>query len=128
MPMDYVAQLLSRVVRPWFETPEAPLFMAMVIMAAIFFTVGGIFMKLSDGLTRAGPTFVVFALFVAGASLQTIAMKREDLAVTYLIVVGLESILAFLFGVLLFDESCSKARVLSVALIAGGIVSLRLSS
>jgi hypothetical protein len=27
-------------------------------------------------------------------------MKREDLAVTYLVVVGLEAIFAFLFGVL----------------------------
>lgn len=126
--MDYVAQLISRMIRPWFETQEALLFMVMVTMAAIFFTVGGIFMKLSDGLTRAGPTLVVLALFVAGASLQTIAMKREDLAVTYLIVVGIECILAFLFGVLLFDESCSQGRVLGVTLIAVGIVSMRMSS
>lgn len=126
--MDYVVNVVSRIIRPWFETPDALLFMAMVVMAAIFFTVGGIFMKLSDGLTRPWPTLVVFALFVAGASMQTIAMQREDLAVTYLIVVGLEAILALLFGVALFGESCSQARVLGVALIAAGIVSLRLSS
>jgi multidrug transporter EmrE-like cation transporter len=126
--MDNFSQIISRVIRPWFETQEAMMFMAMVIMAAIFFTVGGIFMKLSDGLTRVGPTLVVFALFVAGASLQTIAMKREDLAVTYLVVVGLESILAFLFGVLLFNESCSQGRVAGVALIALGIMSMRMSS
>ena len=126
--MDNFSQLISRVIRPWFETQEAMMFMAMVIMAAVLFTVGGIFMKLSDGLTRVGPTLVVFALFVAGASLQTIAMRREDLAVTYLIVVGLESILAFLFGVLLFNESCSQGRIAGVALIALGIMSLRMSS
>ena len=89
--MDDFSQLISRMIRPWVETQEARTFMVMVVVAAIFFTVGGIFMKLSDGLTRVWPTLVVFALFVAGASLQTIAMKREDLAVTYLIVVGLES-------------------------------------
>ncbi|HEU0017328.1 MAG TPA: hypothetical protein VFQ31_03055, partial [Methyloceanibacter sp.] len=43
-------------------------------------------------------------------------MKREDLAVTYLWVVGLESILAFLFGVVLFSESCTPARIAGVAL------------
>ncbi len=126
--MDNVSQLLSRMVRPWLETQEALMFTAFVVMAAVFFTVGGIFMKLSDGLTRLGPTLVVFALFVAGASLQTVAMKREDLAVTYLIVVGLEAILAFLFGVVLFNESCSQGRVLGVALIALGIMSLRMAS
>ena len=52
-------------------------------------------------------------------------MKREELAVTYLMVVGLESILAFLFGVLVFSESCSPVRIAGVLLIAGGIISLR---
>jgi multidrug transporter EmrE-like cation transporter len=77
------------------------MFAGTVILAALFFTVGGVFMKLSEGLTKFWPTVIVFALFLAGAALQTLAMKREDLAVTYLWVVGLESILAFAFGVLL---------------------------
>jgi hypothetical protein len=71
------------------------MFASMVMAAALFFTVGGIFMKLSEGLTKFWPTVIVFALFVIGTALQTLAMKREDLAVTYLWVVGLESILAF---------------------------------
>jgi multidrug transporter EmrE-like cation transporter len=101
------------------------MFAGTVILAALFFTVGGVFMKLSDGLTKFWPTLIVFALFVIGAALQTLAMKREDLAVTYLLVVGLESILAFLFGVLVFSESCTPVRIAGVLLITGGIVSLR---
>jgi small multidrug resistance pump/quaternary ammonium compound-resistance protein SugE len=101
------------------------MFAGTVILAALFFTVGGVFMKLSEGLTKFWPTVIVFALFLIGAALQTLAMKREDLAVTYLWVVGLESILAFAFGVLLFSESCTPARIAGVLLIAGGIVSLR---
>jgi multidrug transporter EmrE-like cation transporter len=101
------------------------MFAGTVILAALFFTVGGVFMKLSDGLTRFWPTLIVFALFLIGAALQTLAMKREDLAVTYLLVVGLESILAFLFGVLVFSESCTPVRIAGVLLITGGIVSLR---
>ena len=50
-------------------------------------------------------------------------MKREELAVTYLVVVGLESILAFL--ALVFSESCTPVLIASVLLIAGGIISLR---
>ena len=101
------------------------MFAGTVILAALFFTVGGVFMKLSDGLTKFWPTLIVFALFVIGAALQTLAMKREDLAVTYLLVVGLESILAFLFGILVFSESCTPLRIAGVLLITGGIVSLR---
>lgn len=64
------------------------MFAGTVILAALFFTVGGVFMKLSEGLTKFWPTVIVFALFLVGAALQTLAMKREDLAVTYLWVVG----------------------------------------
>ena len=39
--------------------------------------------------------------------------------------VGLEAILAFLFGVLVFSEACSPARIAGVLLITFGIISLR---
>src|SRR5262245_36999633 len=126
--MDQMIQAAWRLLRPWVEAQDSLYFSAMVILAAVLFTVGGIFMKLSDGLTKLWPTLVVFALFVGGACLQTLAMKREDLAITYLIVVGLESILAFLFGVLLFSESYSHGRIAGVLLIALGITSLRIAS
>ncbi len=122
--MSSVLQAAARIVRAGVDQHET-LFAGMVILAALLFTVGGIFMKLSEGLTKFWPTMMVFALFVSGAALQTLAMRREDLAATYLVVVGLESILAFLFGVLVFSESCSPLRIAGVFLIAGGILSLR---
>ena len=123
--MDSLWQAAARVTRANIAQHQELLFMGAVVLAALLFTVGGIFMKLSEGLTKFWPTMIVFALFVAGAALQTLAMKREELAVTYLVVVGLESILAFLFGVLVFSESCTPVRIASVLLIAGGIISLR---
>ena len=123
--MDFVLQVLARLMRPAPAQCEALVFAAMIMLAALLFTVGGIFMKLSEGLTRFWPTVLVFALFISGAALQTLAMKRKELAVTYILVVGLELILAFLFGVLLFSESCTPWRIAGVFLIAGGIISLR---
>jgi multidrug transporter EmrE-like cation transporter len=123
--MDSILQAAMRIVRPGIIQQETFLFAATVVLAALFFTVGGIFMKLSEGLTKFWPTMIVFALFVTGAALQTLAMKREDLAVTYLVVVGLEAILALVFGVLVFSESCTPVRIAGVLLIAGGIISLR---
>ena len=125
--MDSILHALARIMRPGVVQHEAFLFAGTVVLAALFFTVGGIFMKLSDGLTKFWPTTIVFMLFVGGAALQALAMKREDLAVTYLVVVGLEAILAFLFGVLVFSESYTPVRIAGVSLIALGIVSLRLT-
>jgi multidrug transporter EmrE-like cation transporter len=125
--MDSILHAVARIMRPGVVQHEAFLFTGTVILAALFFTVGGIFMKLSDGLTKFWPTTTVFILFLAGAALQALAMKREDLAVTYLVVVGLEAIFAFLFGVLVFSESYAPVRIAAVSLIALGIVSLRLT-
>ena len=126
--MASILQAAARMMRPGVVQHEAFLFAGTVILAAIFFTVGGIFMKLSEGLTKFWPTVIVFVLFATGAALQTLAMKQEDLAVTYLVVVGLEAILAFLFGVLVFSESYTPVRIVDVLLIALGIISLRSAS
>ncbi len=123
--MDSILQAAARIMRPGADHHEALQFLGMVALAALLFTVGGIFMKLSEGLTKFWPTIIVFVLFVIGAALQALAMKREDLAVTYIAVLGLESILAFVFGVLLFSESCTPIRIAGVLLITGGIISLR---
>ena len=123
--MNEISHSVFRTIQQWSEANEALAFSVMVVFAALAFSVGGIFMKLSNGVTKFAPSVIFLALFAAGAALQALAMKRQDLAVTYLIVLGLESILAFLFGVLLFNESCNTARVAGVSLIAVGIASLR---
>jgi multidrug transporter EmrE-like cation transporter len=93
--------------------------------ASVCFAARGVFMKLSAGVSRAGPTAAFLALFLAGALLQGLAMRRADLGVAYILVLGLEAVPAFGFSVLLFRESASPARVAAVALILAGILLLR---
>lgn len=101
-------------------------FAMLVLGAAISFTCGGIFMKLSEGLTRPGPTVLLFAFFALGAVLQTLAMRGEELGVTYIVVLGVEAILAFLFGLVLFGEVFTLVKVGGLIAIVIGIVALRL--
>jgi small multidrug resistance pump/quaternary ammonium compound-resistance protein SugE len=100
----------------------------MVLAAAAFFTVGGIFMKLSQGLSYLTPSLLVYFFFCAGASLQTLAMRNSDLGVTYIFVLGVEAILALLFGVLFFKENYSFLKLLGISLIVTGIIFLRTSN
>lgn len=92
-----------------------------VVLSAILFTVGGICMKLSQGLTELLPSLLVYIFFIAGASLQTIAMRKSALGITCVIVLGLESVLAFVFGVVLFQENYSYTNFVGVSLIVAGM-------
>jgi hypothetical protein len=60
----------------------------LLILAALSFTSGGIFMKSSAGLTRMWPSIFMSVLFVTGAGLQALAMRREDMSVAYISVLG----------------------------------------
>lgn len=93
-------------------------------MAATCFALGGVAMKLSEGLTRPGPSASVYALFAAGATFQALAMRQAPLGASYLLVLGLESGLAFGMGVLCFREPASPTKLLALGLIAAGIALL----
>jgi len=52
-------------------------------------------------------------------------MHKAELRVTYIFVVGLEFVLALLFGVLIFKENYSFLKLLGVSLIVAGMIFLR---
>jgi multidrug transporter EmrE-like cation transporter len=101
------------------------MYFIVVLLAAISFTIGGIYMKFSQGLTELIPTLLVYFFFILGASLQALAMRDTSLGMTYVIVLGCEAVLALLFGVLLFKENYSLFKLLGVSLIVTGITFLR---
>ena len=101
-------------------------FTTMAILAALTFSVGGYFMKLSDGLTQLRPTLLVFACFGIGACFQTIAMQGEQMSITYVVVLGLEAVIALLLSILLLNEGISLPKMLGIGLVLLGIVLLRI--
>jgi small multidrug resistance pump/quaternary ammonium compound-resistance protein SugE len=82
-------------------------------------------MKMAEGVSRPLPTLGFLALFGLGAVLQSLAMRRADMGVVYIAVLGLEAALALGFSVLLFREGLSVARVTAVVLILVGVALLR---
>jgi small multidrug resistance pump/quaternary ammonium compound-resistance protein SugE len=101
------------------------MFTTLTCLAALSFSVGGYFMKLSAGMTQLRPTILVFAFFVLGAGLQTIAMRGQQMAITYIVVLGFEAITAFCLGVFFLKEGSSPAKWAGVGLVLVGIVVLR---
>ncbi len=51
-------------------------------------------MKASEGLTKPGPSVLLFALFSAAAACQAIGMRNAEMGSSYVLVLGLEAIAA----------------------------------
>jgi|SRR6187401_3424261 multidrug transporter EmrE-like cation transporter len=101
--------------------------LALYALAAALYVTGGVFMKHSAGLTRWLPTVALVVVFGAGALMQAWAMKREPLGSSYVIVLGLETLLAVLAGYFLFAEQMTIKMISGVVLVILGMVLLRLS-
>lgn len=100
---------------------------ALPVLAALAFTCGGVFMKHADGLRHAWPIVGFVTLFGVGAALQSQAMRGAELGATYILVLGLEALLAFGLGVSLFGEPVTVPKLSAVVLIVAGIALLRSS-
>jgi multidrug transporter EmrE-like cation transporter len=101
------------------------MFTALTGLAALSFSLGGYFMKLSVGLTHLRPTVLMFAFFIVGTVLQTMAMRGEQMAITYLVGLGFEAITALSLSVFLLKEGSSLPKLAGAGLVLAGIVLLR---
>src|SRR5438094_9900208 len=97
---------------------------AFYAVAAALYVAGGTFMKYSQGLTRLLPTLGLVTLFSAGALLQAWAMKHEALGPSYVVVLGLEALLAVVAGSVIFAEPVTVKIFCGVALVVLGIMLL----
>jgi multidrug transporter EmrE-like cation transporter len=96
------------------------------VLAAGAYTVGGLFMRKAEGFAHARPAAMVFGCFCVGAALQTMAMRRSELSINYILVLGLEAALALLLGIGWLGEALSPRKLAGLALILAGVMSLRL--
>jgi multidrug transporter EmrE-like cation transporter len=103
------------------------MFTTLTCAAALLFSIGGYYMKLSAGLTNFRPTVLMFAFFAVGACLQTVAMRDEQMAITYVVGLGFEAITAFSLAVFLLKEGSSMAKLTGIGFVLVGIIILRIS-
>jgi quaternary ammonium compound-resistance protein SugE len=96
----------------------------LLALAALVFSFGGLAMKASAGLTRMGPSVAVFALFCAGAAFQALGMRRTEMGVAYIWVLGVEALTAFTLSWLALGERVTISKAGALLLIVGGIALL----
>ncbi|SAI72129.1 sugE protein [Bordetella ansorpii] len=99
-----------------------------LVLAGLLEVVWSIGLKYTHGFTRPLPSVITVVAMVASFWLLSQAMKTLPLGTAYAIWVGIGTLGAFIAGIILFGESASTARIVSVGLIVAGLVGLKLSA
>ncbi|HYG42791.1 MAG TPA: quaternary ammonium compound efflux SMR transporter SugE [Bordetella sp.] len=99
-----------------------------LVLAGLFEVVWAIGLKYTHGFTRLVPSVVTLVGMLISFWLLSIAMKTLPLGTAYAVWVGIGALGAFVAGIVLFGEALSAMRVISVLLIAAGLIGLKLSA
>ncbi|UJP05019.1 MAG: quaternary ammonium compound efflux SMR transporter SugE [Nitrosomonas sp.] len=99
-----------------------------VLLLAGLFEVGWVIaLKYSDGFTRLLPSVLAIAAIVISLGLLGVALKEMPLGTAYAIWTGIGAIGAVIAGILLFGDSISPLRIISLILVIAGLIGLKLS-
>lgn len=100
-----------------------------LLMITIIFEVAGtIAMKLSLGLTKVFPTIMIFISYGLCFSIFAIAIKQIELSVAYAIWSGVGTLIISIIGILLFNETISVIKIVSILFIILGVIGLKVTS
>lgn len=99
----------------------------LIVLAGLFEACFAIFLKMSHGFTRLGPTilFCIFAL--ASFGLLTLGLKHLEVGPAYAVWTGLGAAGAVTIGMIWLDETVSTLKLVSVGLVLAGVIGLQLS-
>ena len=104
-------------------------------MAWIYLLVAGLLeiawaigLKYTDGFSRFWPSTWTLLAMIGSVVLLGVAMKSLPVGTAYAVWVGIGAVGTVILGIILFGESASAPRLVSVALIVAGIVGLKLAT
>ncbi|QJT09521.1 DMT family transporter [Oceanidesulfovibrio marinus] len=99
------------------------------LYSAIMLELGGTMaIKYSQGFSRLIPSICVIGLYSASFYFMSQAVKKIELGVAYAVWSGVGIVATSVLGVLLFHESITLRKFISIAVILIGVVSLNLAT
>lgn len=84
-------------------------------------------MKASDGFSRPVPTLLMAATMAASFWLLALAMRTLPLSTAYAVWTGIGAVGSFLVGILILGEPAGALKIIAAALIAGGLVLMKVA-
>lgn len=99
-----------------------------LLVAIPFGVLGTISMKLSHGLKRWKPSVCLFIFYLISFVALTLAIQGIDVSLVYAIWSGVGTILVGIIGILIFEESISFKKVISLFLVVIGVIGIHLAN
>lgn len=96
-----------------------------LIIAGLLEVVWATAMKKSEGFSKLGPSVVTIVAMIVSFGLLALAMKQLPLSVSYTVWVGIGAVGSAIMGVVWYGERLNAAQWVCMALIAAGIVGLK---
>ncbi|WNL28113.1 quaternary ammonium compound efflux SMR transporter SugE [Arcobacter cryaerophilus gv. pseudocryaerophilus] len=99
-----------------------------LFLAGIFEIFWAVGLKYSDGFTKLFPTIFTIVTMIISFYLLSLALKALPIGTAYAVWVGIGTIGTVIAGIMLFGESMSLIRVISILFILIGIVGLKFTT
>jgi small multidrug resistance pump len=95
--------------------------MGLIIGGSIAFSIGGAFLRASEGFTRIIPTFIVAASFVLGSAFLARAVTNGNVSTTIVVGLGIEAAITVAIGLCLLGDRLTISQAVGMLLVAGGV-------
>ena len=99
-----------------------------LVVAGLFEIVWAVGLKYTDGFTRLWPSVATVVAMGISTVLLAIAVKTLPVGTAYAIWVGIGAIGTAIAGIMLFGESTSPLKIVSMVLLVAGMAGLKLST
>jgi quaternary ammonium compound-resistance protein SugE len=98
----------------------------LLALAGLFEVVWAVGLKYAEGFTRPLPSVITVAAMAASVALLGLAMRELPLGTAYAVWTGIGTVGTAILGIVLFAEPATALRLGCIALIAMGIIGLKL--
>ena len=99
-----------------------------LFLAGIFEIYWAVGLKYSDGFTKLFPTIFTIVTMIISFYLLSLALKALPIGTAYAVWVGIGTVGTVIAGIMLFGESMTLIRVISILFILIGIVGLKFTT
>lgn len=83
-------------------------------------------LKYTEGFTRLVPSVLTLTSMAASVGMLGLALKTLPMGTAYAVWTGIGAVGTAIFGIILFGDPATVARIASIGLIVAGIVGLKL--